>query len=106
MKKRQLLVDQFNRNNNKIQDTNQKKSGASSSSGSVNRNDNVFVFLISSRAGGLGLNLNTASKVIIFDVDWNPIIDMQSQDRAYRIGQKEHVTVYRLVSKGTIEEVS
>jgi SNF2 family DNA or RNA helicase len=102
MKKRQQLVDQFNANNNKQPSS----SEGSTTSTAMNRSDNVFVFLISSRAGGLGLNLNTASKVIIFDVDWNPIVDMQSQDRAYRIGQKEHVTVYRLVSKGTVEEVS
>jgi SNF2 family DNA or RNA helicase len=71
-----------------------------------NDKSHISVFLISSRAGGLGLNLCTATKVIIFDVDWNPVVDMQSQDRAYRIGQKEHLVVYRLVSKGTIEEVS
>ena len=65
----------------------------------------IMIFLISSRAGGLGLNLCTATKVIIFDVDWNPVVDMQSQDRAYRIGQKQQLVVYRLVSKGTIEEV-
>jgi len=53
------------------------------------------VFLISSRAGGLGLNLKAATRVVIFDVDWNPTVDMQSQDRAYRIGQTEHVMVYR-----------
>ncbi len=43
--------------------------------------------------------------MVIFDVDWNPTVDMQSQDRAYRIGQTERVSVYRLVSKGTVEEV-
>jgi SNF2 family DNA or RNA helicase len=66
----------------------------------------VFIFIISSRAGGLGLNLKAATRVIIFDVDWNPTVDMQSQDRAYRIGQTEHVVVYRLVARGTIEEVN
>ena len=65
----------------------------------------VNLFLLSSRAGGLGLNLTAAYNVVIFDMDWNPSIDAQSQDRAYRIGQKEHVNVYRLVAKGTIEEV-
>jgi hypothetical protein len=69
-------------------------------------NDKGFqIFLISSRAGGLGLNLKAATKVIIFDMSWNPSVDMQAQDRAYRIGQAEHVSVYRLVAKGTIEEV-
>ena len=53
------------------------------------------MFLLSSRAGGLGLNLKSGTRVIIFDVDWNPTVDMQSQDRAYRIGQTEHVLVYR-----------
>ena len=65
----------------------------------------VNLFLLSSRAGGLGLNLTAAYNVVIFDMDWNPSIDAQSQDRAYRIGQKEHVNVYRLVAKGTIEEI-
>lgn len=58
------------------------------------------MFLISSRAGGLGLNLKAATRVVIFDVDWNPTVDMQSQDRAYRIGQTEHVMVYRYIFGG------
>ena len=57
------------------------------------------MFLLSSRAGGLGLNLKSGTRVVIFDVDWNPTVDMQSQDRAYRIGQTEHVLVYRCVSE-------
>jgi SNF2 family DNA or RNA helicase len=65
----------------------------------------VQLFLISSKAGGLGLNLKSASKVIIFDMNWNPTVDQQAQDRAYRYGQTEHVSVYRLVTKGTVEEV-
>eukprot|EP01033_Poteriospumella_lacustris_P001788 gene1789-1295_t len=94
VKKRQQLVDEFN------------ASSSASASASSSVAGPVYLFLISSRAGGLGLNLNTASKVIIFDVDWNPVVDMQSQDRAYRIGQKDHVTVYRLVAKGTVEELA
>lgn len=70
-----------------------------------NNNKSYEIFLISSKAGGLGLNLKSATKVIIFDMSWNPSVDMQAQDRAYRIGQGEHVSVYRLVAKGTIEEV-
>ncbi len=63
-----------------------------------------FVFLLSTRAGGLGINLMTADTVIIFDSDWNPQADMQAMARAHRIGQKSHVMVYRFVSKDTIEE--
>ncbi|CAG8600585.1 9734_t:CDS:2, partial [Ambispora leptoticha] len=63
-----------------------------------------FVFLLSTRAGGLGINLSTADTVIIFDSDWNPQADLQAMARAHRIGQKNHVNVYRFVSKDTIEE--
>lgn len=63
-----------------------------------------FVFLLSTRAGGLGINLMTADTVIIFDSDWNPQADLQAMARAHRIGQKNHVMVYRLLSKDTIEE--
>ncbi|ORY75470.1 chromo domain protein 1 [Protomyces lactucae-debilis] len=63
-----------------------------------------FVFLLSTRAGGLGINLMTADTVVIFDSDWNPQADLQAMARAHRIGQKNHVMVYRLVSKDTIEE--
>lgn len=62
-----------------------------------------FCFLLSTRAGGLGLNLQTADTVIIFDSDWNPMMDLQAQDRAHRIGQTRVVRVYRLISSGTIE---
>lgn len=60
-------------------------------------------FLLSTRAGGLGLNLQTADTVIIFDSDWNPMMDLQAQDRAHRIGQKQVVRVYRLICSGTVE---
>lgn len=63
-----------------------------------------FVFLLSTRAGGLGINLMTADTVVIFDSDWNPQADLQAMARAHRIGQKNHVMVYRLVSKDTVEE--
>jgi chromodomain-helicase-DNA-binding protein 1 len=63
-----------------------------------------FCFLLSTRAGGLGINLMTADTVILFDSDWNPQADLQAMARAHRIGQKNHVMVYRLVSKNTIEE--
>ncbi|KAM0789450.1 hypothetical protein ACM66B_000272 [Microbotryomycetes sp. NB124-2] len=63
-----------------------------------------FVFLLSTRAGGLGINLETADTVIIFDSDWNPQNDLQAMARAHRIGQKSHVNVYRFVTKDTVEE--
>ena len=61
-------------------------------------------FLISTKAGGMGLNLTGADTVVFYDHDWNPANDSQAQDRAYRIGQTKPVTVYRLISQGTIEE--
>ncbi|KUJ11865.1 uncharacterized protein LY89DRAFT_673684 [Mollisia scopiformis] len=64
-----------------------------------------FVFLISTKAGGVGLNITSANKVVIFDPNWNPSYDLQAQDRAYRIGQQRDVEVYRLVSAGTLEEI-
>jgi hypothetical protein len=70
-----------------------------------NSNPNQFVFLISTRAGGVGLNITSANKVVIFDPNWNPSFDLQAQDRAYRIGQTRDVEVFRLVSAGTIEEI-
>eukprot|EP00306_Pavlova_sp_CCMP459_P004759 CAMPEP_0185157904 /NCGR_PEP_ID=MMETSP1139-20130426/2073_1 /TAXON_ID=298111 /ORGANISM="Pavlova sp., Strain CCMP459" /LENGTH=1133 /DNA_ID=CAMNT_0027723009 /DNA_START=12 /DNA_END=3413 /DNA_ORIENTATION=+ len=64
----------------------------------------VFVFLLSTRAGGLGINLQTADTVILYDSDWNPQADLQAQDRAHRIGQKKQVNVYRLMVADSIEE--
>lgn len=64
----------------------------------------VFVFILSTRAGGLGLNLQTADTVIIFDSDWNPHQDLQAQDRAHRIGQKNEVRVLRLMTVNSVEE--
>ncbi|KZZ86854.1 chromodomain helicase hrp3 [Ascosphaera apis ARSEF 7405] len=63
-----------------------------------------FCFLLSTRAGGLGINLMTADTVILFDSDWNPQADLQAMARAHRIGQTRPVSVYRLVSKDTVEE--
>ncbi|KAF2765614.1 hypothetical protein EJ03DRAFT_330780 [Teratosphaeria nubilosa] len=81
MKERQTIVDDFNSNSSK------------------------FVFLISTKAGGVGLNITAANKVVVVDPNWNPAYDLQAQDRAYRIGQLRDVEVYRLVSKGTVEEI-
>ncbi|EHL01773.1 putative Chromatin structure-remodeling complex subunit snf21 [Glarea lozoyensis 74030] len=63
-----------------------------------------FIFLLSTRAGGLGLNLQTADTVIIYDSDWNPHQDLQAQDRAHRIGQKNEVRILRLISSNSVEE--
>ncbi|KAK2434708.1 chromatin remodeling [Trifolium repens] len=63
------------------------------------------VFLISTRAGGLGLNLVSANRVVIFDPNWNPSQDLQAQDRSFRFGQKRHVVVFRLLSAGSLEEL-
>ncbi|PBP26588.1 putative DNA helicase ino-80 [Diplocarpon rosae] len=64
----------------------------------------IFIFLLSTRAGGLGINLTSADTVIFYDSDWNPTIDSQAMDRSHRLGQTRQVTVYRLITRGTIEE--
>ncbi len=69
-----------------------------------NANPNVSLFLLTTRVGGLGINLVGASKCVIFDPDWNPSTDVQARERAWRIGQTKEVTVYRLILSGTIEE--
>jgi SWI/SNF-related matrix-associated actin-dependent regulator 1 of chromatin subfamily A len=69
-----------------------------------NTNTSIGVFLISTRAGGVGINLTSADTVIIHDVDFNPQIDKQAQDRCHRVGQTKPVTVYRLVAVGTVDE--
>lgn len=68
------------------------------------KNDRVFAFLLSTRAGGLGVNLIAADTVVFYDNDWNPTMDAQATDRAHRIGQTKTVSVYRLITKGTVEE--
>lgn len=67
-------------------------------------NSPYFIFMLSTRAGGLGLNLQTADTVIIFDSDWNPHQDLQAQDRAHRIGQTKEVRIFRLITVDSVEE--
>ncbi|KAB1271434.1 Lymphoid-specific helicase [Camelus dromedarius] len=69
-----------------------------------NTDPDVFIFLVSTRAGGLGINLTAADTVIIYDSDWNPQSDLQAQDRCHRIGQTKPVVVYRLVTANTIDQ--
>ncbi|KAF4588687.1 hypothetical protein EYR40_010240 [Pleurotus pulmonarius] len=65
----------------------------------------VYIFLVSTMAGGTGLNLTAANKVVVFDPNWNPAHDLQAMDRAYRFGQTRDVHVYRLLGAGSIEEL-
>lgn len=80
IKERQTLVDQFN------------------------NSPEIDLFLLTTKVGGLGTNLTGANRVIIFDPDWNPSTDVQARERAWRLGQKREVTIYRLMTAGTIEE--
>ncbi|NWS44928.1 ERC6L protein, partial [Probosciger aterrimus] len=68
------------------------------------RNRDYSVFLLTTQVGGVGITLTAASRVVIFDPSWNPATDAQAVDRAYRIGQKENVVIYRLITCGTVEE--
>ena len=69
-----------------------------------NVNPDAHVFLLTTKVGGLGVNLTGADRVIIFDPDWNPSTDIQARERAWRLGQKREVEIYRLMVAGTIEE--
>lgn len=69
-----------------------------------NSDEKIFVFILSTRAGGIGVNLTGADTVIFYDSDWNPTMDAQAQDRCHRIGQTKDVHIYRLISKNTVEE--
>ncbi|KAJ4424125.1 DNA repair protein rhp26 [Gnomoniopsis sp. IMI 355080] len=80
IKERQKLVDQFN------------------------NDPDIDIFLLTTKVGGLGVNLTGASRVIIYDPDWNPSTDVQARERAWRLGQKKEVAIYRLMTAGTIEE--
>ncbi|KAI0971780.1 SNF2 family N-terminal domain-containing protein [Xylaria arbuscula] len=80
IKMRQVLVDKFN------------------------KDPDIDLFLLTTKVGGLGVNLTGANRVIIYDPDWNPSTDVQARERAWRLGQKKEVTIYRLMTAGTIEE--
>ncbi|KAI0982105.1 hypothetical protein GJ496_002150 [Pomphorhynchus laevis] len=64
----------------------------------------IFIFLLTTRVGGVGVNLTGANRVIIFDPDWNPSVDLQARERVWRIGQDKEVAIYRLITASTIEE--
>ena len=68
-----------------------------------NNDKSIFVFILSTRSGGIGMNLTGADTVIFYDIDWNPTMDAQAQDRCHRIGQTKNVHIYRLICEGTIE---
>ena len=65
-----------------------------------NNSKDIFVFLLTTKVGGLGVNLTGANRVVIFDPDWNPSTDTQARERAWRIGQSKDVTIYRLLTSG------
>lgn len=69
-----------------------------------NNDPDLHVFLLTTKVGGLGVNLTGANRVIIYDPDWNPSTDVQARERAWRLGQKKEVEIYRLMTAGTIEE--
>ncbi len=69
-----------------------------------NNDPDIHIFLLTTKVGGLGINLTGADRVIIYDPDWNPSTDLQARERAWRLGQKREVTIYRLMTAGTIEE--
>lgn len=69
-----------------------------------NEDDSIFVALLTTRVGGIGVNLVGADRVVIYDPDWNPVSDLQARERAWRIGQTRDVCIYRLITSGTVEE--
>eukprot|EP01129_Flabellula_baltica_P010184 TRINITY_DN4279_c0_g1_i3.p1 TRINITY_DN4279_c0_g1~~TRINITY_DN4279_c0_g1_i3.p1 ORF type:complete len:406 (+),score=87.75 TRINITY_DN4279_c0_g1_i3:1487-2704(+) len=69
-----------------------------------NENPDIFIFLLTTKVGGVGINLTGADRVVIFDPDWNPATDLQARERSWRIGQEKNVTIYRLLTSGTIED--
>ncbi|KAK6106131.1 Helicase conserved C-terminal domain family protein [Brugia pahangi] len=68
------------------------------------QNNRIFIFLLTTRVSELGINLTGANRVVIFDPEWNPSTDIQARERTWRTGQGRAVTIYRLLTGGTIEE--
>ncbi|UKJ99984.2 hypothetical protein MACK_000050 [Theileria orientalis] len=66
--------------------------------------ESIFIMLLTTKVGGIGLNLTVATRIIIYDPDWNPMTDLQARERSYRIGQTKQVIIYRLITANTIEE--
>ncbi|ETO14175.1 hypothetical protein RFI_23191 [Reticulomyxa filosa] len=97
-------------NTNTNADTNTNANTDTNANTNVNENngdanENAWIFLLSTRACSLGLNLYAADTVILFDSDWNPQVDLQAQARVHRIGQKREVRTFRFISENTVEEV-
>ena len=69
-----------------------------------NTNPDIFVMILTTRTGGVGISLTAANRVVLVDPDWNPQTDVQARERAWRLGQKRDVTIFRLITRGTIEE--
>ena len=69
-----------------------------------NNDPEVFIFLLSTKAGGVGINLTAANVVIMHDIDFNPFNDKQAEDRCHRVGQTREVQVFKLISKNSIDE--
>ncbi|OMJ08732.1 DNA repair and recombination protein RAD26 [Smittium culicis] len=104
---RQNLVDTFNNFNlppsEFSSNKNRQKKSNSSKNADSSTDNSYYIFLLTTKVGGLGLNLTSANKVVIFDPDWNPSLDNQAKLRCVRIGQKRHVTIIRLIANKTIE---
>jgi superfamily II DNA or RNA helicase len=69
-----------------------------------NTDPSVFIFLLSTRAGGLGINLATADTAVFYDISFNPQVDRQAEDRCHRLGQEKQVRIYKLIAEGSIDE--
>ena len=70
------------------------------------QDESLFALLLTTRVGGVGVNLQGADRVLIFDPDWNPMQDLQARERAWRIGQTKPVTIYRLLTTGPLPHLS